>query len=224
MTVTKRQQHIYLTAVVALIALVSAGAYLRNLDDSAPLPIPLSSRAQSAENVPSDARGVLSNAPPRAVAGDSVTSTADESALILGDVETTQRKSEEIRVELARMDAELSRYRRRLDSGPYEEIRATRSLALNSICVVLRAQGRSKLQADSSTRQNSECHFIISNCGTFELPIGEYPVFDEIQRIANEATQLRDARKEVPNSIHAEHRAFAERMYAEAIAWIEDGR
>jgi hypothetical protein len=209
---------------VALLAVVSAGAYLRNLDYSDALPLPLSSRAESAESVPSGARGVPLNSPPRAVAESSVTTTADASALIRGNAEVPQHKSEEIRLELARMDAVLSRYRRRLDLGSYETIRATRSLALNSICVVLRAQGRAKLWADSSTRRDPESHFIISNCGTFELPIGEYPIFDEIQQIANRATQLRDARKEVPDSIHAEHRAFAERMYAEAIAWIEDGQ
>lgn len=130
----------------------------------------------------------------------------------------------EIRAELARMQSVFVRYQSRVDAGPWEEVRAVRSLAVNSLCVVLRAQGRAQTPPEGGIRRTKDFHPIVSNCGYFELPVGEYPVLDEILAIAKEASTLEERRKEIPDLIHAEHRAFAERTYAEAVAWIHDGR
>jgi hypothetical protein len=65
---------------------------------------------------------------------------------------------------------------------------------------------------------------MLSNCGYFELPIGEYPVFDEINEATTARALVPEAKRTEPPVIHAEYRAFAERVYTEALGWIQDGR
>ena len=111
----------------------------------------------------------------------------------------------------------------RVEGGKLCELTALSSLSTASLCVILRAQGRALEQPEGGMQRKAGFHTFFSNCGYFELPIGEYPTFDEIQEVvAARAIAPRAVRNEPP-VIHAEYRAFAERMYAEALAWIDNG-
>lgn len=143
-----------------------------------------------------------------------VTTTSPESAASIS-----------IKAELERMAVVYDGYVSQVSGDDqYQRLRGTRSLALNSLCVVLRAQGRALPAPTGKTKRPVGVQPIHSNCGYFELPDGEYPQMDELFRFAREAAKLRDANLEIPNYITAEHTAFAERLYAEAVAWIEEGR
>jgi len=112
----------------------------------------------------------------------------------------------------------------RVAAGTLCELQSISSLTTASISVILRAQGRGLPRSEGGVRRKAGFHTIYGNCGDFELPYGEYPTFDEIQEAVTARAVATRAERAKPPVIQAEYRAFAERVYSEALAWIEAGR
>lgn len=127
-------------------------------------------------------------------------------------------------LELERMQAVLARFETDAAKGNYAKVRATYSLAVNSLAVIHAAQGRATPLTDPTPHGRGQVHAFTTNRGHLEIAVGEYPLFDEILRLKGLALELREKGQPIPELVTVEHVEFARRLHREALAWIQTAK